>query len=248
MNKVIPLVLIIFGVALVLGAAYSAINPSTQAGTASLLKTIGIIVGFLLGAGTSIKGWLDLFKKDEKIGKTTKFEVKSGSPQIATGENARNIQTSGGDYIEKIEISLSIQDEEETSKRRTISRIPAVERTEKITPFLIGVVLDLSKTVFDSIYDLSEQDEDFFQRLLKALNRLVNKAISYCEHPHSKDILPRFSLFFYGFGLGNVLKGLDSFARRLGLVSDVQVSDEPVRDLLKLAADNEGLPITPNAA
>ena len=92
------------------------------------------------------------------------------------------------------------------------------------------MVLDLSKSAFNTIYDLSEKDEDFFERLVKALNKLVNKSISYCEHPHSKDILPKFSLFFYGFGFGNALKGLDSFARRLGITSDVEIPTEPVED------------------
>jgi hypothetical protein len=55
-------------------------------------------------------------------------------------------------------------------------------------------------------------------------------------------------LFFYGFGFGNALKGLDSLARRLGLTSDVEISTEPIRDLLQLTADSEELPYTPNAS
>lgn len=175
-----------------------------------------------------------------------KVEISGDSSQISTGENSRNIQTGGGDYIEKLEISLSIQDN--SFKQQVDSKKPTTRKTDNVTPFLIGVILDLSKTAFDSIYQLSKKDDDFFQRLIKALNTLVNKSISYCEHPHSKDILPKFSLFFYGFGFGNALKGLDSFARRLGLTSDVEIPTEPVRDLLKLAADSEELPYTPNAA
>ncbi|MBK9210088.1 MAG: hypothetical protein IPL71_18070 [Anaerolineales bacterium] len=177
----------------------------------------------------------------------TKVEISGDSPQISTGENSRNIQTSGGNYIEKLEISLSIQDD--SFKQQAASKKPTTRRTDNVTPFLIGVVLDLSKTAFDSIYQLSQKDEDFFQRLIKALNTLVNKSISYCEHPHSKDILPKFSLFFYGFGFGNALKGLDSIASRLlGIPPDEEIPTEPVRDLLKLTAENEGLPCTPNAA
>lgn len=77
---------------------------------------------------------------------------------------------------------------------------------------------------------------------------MVNKSISYREHPHSKDILPKFSLFFYGFGFGNALKGLDSITSRLlGIEPDEEIPTEPVRDLLKLTAENEELPYTPNA-
>lgn len=173
------------------------------------------------------------------------IEISGESPQIATGENTRNIQTGGGDYIEKIELSLSMQDN--SLRQEFTARKPVARKTDNITPFLIGVILDLSKSAFDSIYELSRKDVDFFERLIKALNTLVNKSISYCEHPHSKDILPKFSLFFYGFGFGNALKGLDSFVRRLGLTSDVEVPTEPVRDLLKLTADHDELPYTPNA-
>jgi len=181
--------------------------------------------------------------KEAKPG--TKIEISGNSPQITTRENSRNIQTGGGDYIEKLEISLSIQDN--LFNQQVVAIKPVARKTNDVTPFLIGVVLDLSKSAFDSIYELSEKDEDFFERLIKALNILVNKAIAYCEHPHSKDILPKFSLFFYGFGFGNALKGLDSFARRLGLTSDVEIPTEPVRDLLKLTADTDKLPYTPNA-
>jgi von Willebrand factor type A domain len=175
----------------------------------------------------------------------TKIEISGDSSQISTGVNSRNIQTGGGDYIEKLEISLSVQDS--SFKQEAITNRPFPRRRNNVTPFLIGVLLDLSKSTFDSIYKLSEKDEDFFERLIKALNTLVNKSISYCEHPHSKDILPKFSLFFYGFGFGNALKGLDSFVRRLGLTSDVEIPTEPVRDLLKLAAVSDELPYTPNA-
>ena len=141
---------------------------------------------------------------------------------------------------------MSLQDS--TFERQLTSRKSIIRKPDSITPFLIGVVLDLSKTAFDSIYQISQKDDDFFQRLIKALNTLVNKSISYCEHPHSKDILPKFSLFFYGFGFGNALKGLDSIARRLGLASEVEIPTDPIRDLLELTADSEELPRTPNAA
>ena len=184
-------------------------------------------------------------RKESKPETETKIEISGDSPQISTGADSRNIQTGGGDYIERLEISLSIQDN--SFKQEEIVRKPITRKANNVTPFLIGIVLDLSKSTFNSIYELSEKDEDFFERLIKALNTLVNKSIAYCEHPHSKDILPKFSLFFYGFGFGNALKGLDSFARRLGITSDVEISTEATRDLLKLAAVSDGLSSTPNA-
>jgi hypothetical protein len=246
MKKIIAFILLVFGVALLGAAAYLVVKPTTSRNIGDLLAIVGVLLGGILAAGTGIKDWLELLKSGKELKQEAKIEISGDSPQISTGENSRNIQTGGGNYIEKLEISLSIQDD--SFKQQAASRKPTTRRTDNVTPFLIGVVLDLSKTAFDSIYQLSQKDDDFFQRLIKALNTLVNKSISYCEHPHSKDILPKFSLFFYGFGFGNALKGLDSFARRLGLTSDVEIPTEPVRDLLKLAADSEELPYTPNAA
>jgi|CXWL01.1.fsa_nt_gi hypothetical protein len=246
MKKIIAFMLLVFGVALLGTAAYLAVKPTTSRSIGDMLAIVGVLLGGILAAGTGIKDWLELLHGSNGPKSEAKIEISGDSPQISTGENSRNIQTSGGDYIEKLEISLSIQDN--SFKQQVALGKPITRRADNVTPFLIGVVLDLSKTAFDSIYQLSQKDDDFFQRLIKALNTLVNKSISYCEHPHSKAILPKFSLFFYGFGFGNALKGLDSFARRLGLMSDVEIPTEPVRDLLKLAADSEELPYTPNAA
>ncbi len=246
MKKVIAFISIVLGVALVSVAVYFLAEPTLSRSIGNMLAILGAILGGILAAGTGIKDWLELLKKIKEQKLEPKIQISGDSPQISTGESLRNIQTGGGDYIEKLEISLSVQDS--SFRQQLASRKPAARRTENITPFLIGVVLDLSKTAFDSIYQLSQKDDDFFQRLIKALNTLVNKSISYCEHPHSKDILPKFSLFCYGFGFGNALKAFDSMVRRLGLTSDVEIPTEPIRDLLKLTADSEELPYTPNAA
>jgi hypothetical protein len=246
MKKVIAFILFVFGIVLLGVAIYFAFEPTASRSIGNILAAIGALLLSVLSAGTGIKDWLELLKDSKEQKPATKIEISGASPQITTAENSRNIQTGGGDYIENLEISLSIQDN--SFKQRVALRKSSARKIENVTPFLIGVILDLSKTAFDSIYQLSQKNDDFFQRLIKALNTLVNKSISYCEHPHSKDILPKFSLFFYGFGFGNALKGLDSFARRLGLASDVEIPTEPVRDLLKLAADSEELPYTPNAA
>jgi len=245
MKKIIAFILFVFGIALLGTAFYFALVPTISRSIGNMLAIIGAVLLGILSAGTGIKDWLELLKNNKETKPEKALEISGDSPQISTGENSRNIQTGGGDYIEKLEISLSIQDN--SFKQQAVSNKLAVKRAKNVTPFLIGVVLDLSKTAFDSIYQLSQRDDDFFQTLIKALNTLVNKSISYCEHPHSKDILPKFSLFFYGFGFGSALKGLDSIARRLGLTSDVEISTEPIRDLLKLTADSEELPYTPNA-
>jgi hypothetical protein len=224
MKKLFAFVLLVLGVALLGAALYLSVQPMPVKGIGDLLTIIGISIGGILAAGTGIKDWLELLKSNKHLDNEKRIEISGDSPQISTGENSRNIQTGGGTYIEKLEISLSVQDN--SFKQQAATQKHLTRKADKVTPFLIGVVLDLSKNAFDSIYQLSQKDDDFFQRLIKALNTLVNKAISYCEHPHSKDILPKFSLFFYGFGFGNALKGLDSIARRLGIMSDIEISIE----------------------
>lgn len=238
--------LLILGIAMLGAALYLTVQPTPSKNIGDVLTIIGNFLVGLFSAGTGIKDWLELLKSRKETKEGAKIEINGDSPQISTGENSRNIQTGGGDYIEKLEISLSIQDN--SFKQQITARKPSTKTVNNVTPFLIGIILDLSKAAFDSIYQLSSRDEDFFQRLIRALNTLVNKSISYCEHPHSKDVLPKFSLFFYGFGFGNALKGLDSFARRLGIHSEVEIPTEPVRDLLKVTADSEELPCTPNAS
>jgi len=247
MRKIAPFLLIVFGIALLSSVIYFAINPTIPLDAGAMLILVGGILISILSAGTGIKDWLELLNNSKEQKPQRFIEASGDSPQISTGENSHNIQTGGGDYIEKLEISLSIQDN--SFKQQLASRRHPVRKANNVTPFLIGVILDLSRTAFDSIYQLSQKDDDFFQRLIKALNTLVNKSISYCEHPHSKDILPKFSLFFYGFGFGSALKGLDSITSRLlGIEPDEEIATDRVRDLLKLAADSEELPYTPNAA
>jgi hypothetical protein len=214
MKKVIALISIILGVALFIAAIYLIVEPTESRSIGNLLTILGAILGGILAAGTGIKDWRELLKIGKESKVEAKIEISGDAPQISTGENSRNIQTGGGDYIENLEISLSLQDE--AFAKQVYRRKHVTKKTKNITPFLIGVVLDVSRNVFNSIYQLSDKDEDFFQRLIKALNTLVNKSLSYCEHPHSREILPKFSLFFYGFGFGGALKAVDSIVRRLG--------------------------------
>ncbi|MBA4380088.1 MAG: hypothetical protein C0393_05305 [Anaerolinea sp.] len=109
MKKVLPILLIILGLALLLGAGAFWLDALTSDEPASLGTTIRDWLTLLAGLGASIKGWLDLFKNDKSAPPATHIEVSGGNPQIATGGNAHNIQTGSGDYLErgdKIEVHL----------------------------------------------------------------------------------------------------------------------------------------------
>ncbi|MBL8080246.1 MAG: hypothetical protein JNM55_19910 [Anaerolineales bacterium] len=96
MKKFLPLTLIIFGTVLVIVSVvlWLTLNVPTSSKDAQLSVTdwITIIVG-VSGLGASIKGWIDLFKKDKPSLPNTMIEVNDGKPQISTGSNSRNIQT-----------------------------------------------------------------------------------------------------------------------------------------------------------
>ncbi|MBE0681100.1 MAG: hypothetical protein IH589_04240 [Anaerolineales bacterium] len=136
------------------------------------------------------------------------------------------------------------------SNNEPLENLPENNAYEEITPFLIGVIIDLSEPMLKALYKLSTKDAEFAERLNKALNMLVEKSLAYCKTPESKDVLPRFSLFVYGFGLGQARKGIANFFERIGVTSAVKtnIPTESVRDLLEEIAKLEGLPTTPNAA
>lgn len=62
MKKLVPLLFALVGLALVIAAFFVWFEPPTEGGVFSVA---GGIISFLAGLGASIKGWKDLFKKDE---------------------------------------------------------------------------------------------------------------------------------------------------------------------------------------
>lgn len=63
-KKLAPLLIALLGLALVIAAFVVWLEPPKDGG---VFSAAGAIISFLLGAGASIKGWKDLFKKDEPV-------------------------------------------------------------------------------------------------------------------------------------------------------------------------------------
>ncbi len=61
MKKLVPLLIALLGLALVIAAIVVWLEPPAEGG---VFTTAGSIILFLSGLGTSIKGWMDVFKKD----------------------------------------------------------------------------------------------------------------------------------------------------------------------------------------
>ncbi len=93
MKKLVPLLFAIVGFALVIAAFVVWFEPPKDGGVFSVT---GGIISFLVGAGASIKGWKDLFKKDEPAKNETSYTAtQRGNGAIAQGENPRAVGSQG---------------------------------------------------------------------------------------------------------------------------------------------------------
>jgi len=96
-RKIVPLILILVGVAFLLGAIITWLDNLTATQPVGLGKWIFDILVALVGASSGIKGWLDWNKKETPAQVTNITARDSG--QVATGEQGRNIQTK--EYVEQ---------------------------------------------------------------------------------------------------------------------------------------------------
>jgi len=93
MKKLIPLLLVLVGLALVIAAIVVWLEPPKDGG---IFSVTGGIISFLAGLGASLKGWMDLFKKEEPAKSETAYTAtQSGTGAIAQGENPRAVGSQG---------------------------------------------------------------------------------------------------------------------------------------------------------
>ena len=93
MKKIIPLLIAFVGLALIITAVVVWLEPPEEGG---VFNIVGGIISFLFGAGASIKGWKDLFKKDEAAKSETTYTAEvTGKGASAQGENPRAVGAQG---------------------------------------------------------------------------------------------------------------------------------------------------------
>ena len=98
-KKIVPLILILVGIAFLLGALFTWFDNFTTTEPVGLGKWIFDILVALIGVGSGIKGWLDWNKKDTPSQVTN--ITATDDAQVATGEHGRNIrQGDNSQYIE----------------------------------------------------------------------------------------------------------------------------------------------------
>ncbi|MEZ4710995.1 MAG: hypothetical protein R3A44_27605 [Caldilineaceae bacterium] len=119
------------------------------------------------------------------------------------------------------------------------------------SPLLLGVVIDVSRSMLDLVSHLPKHTGVSQKRLTDTLNIIIEKAVAYCRTPESNEVLPNFAVFAYGYGFSPIRKQLARILSRIGVQSTSTTSEFipslPVRDLFAEIAEKESLPFTPNA-
>jgi hypothetical protein len=122
-KKAFPILLIIVGAALVLGALLSWFDNLTAAEPVGLGKWVFDVLQFLLGAaGTGLGAWLNFGRKD-KPPPANKVVNVGDQNQTAVGDGARNVQVGAGTYVERAE-KVEIHAPPKDKTRDTIGFIP----------------------------------------------------------------------------------------------------------------------------
>lgn len=158
MRRVLPLFLILLGTALLITAVVFWVDSNTSAEPQSFGKILLDWVTLISGLGASIKGWIDLFKKEKSAPPTVAFDIEDSNLQTSTGENARNIQAQV--YIEKqiVQHTLESRKTSQKKKRETLETSDAVDDEQKsnngsMIRFLDS--LDSARYSHQTIYDNS---------------------------------------------------------------------------------------------
>lgn len=158
MKRILPFVLILLGTALLITAVVFWIDSSTSVEPQSFGKILLDWITLIAGLGASIKGWIDLFKKEKSAPPTVAFDIEDSNLQTSTGENARNIQAQV--YIEKqvVQQTLESRKTSQKKKREALETSDAVDDEQKsnngsMIRFLDS--LDSARYSHQAIYDNS---------------------------------------------------------------------------------------------
>lgn len=113
MKKVVPLLFVLVGSALLITAIVFWIESKTSIEPTSFGESLRDWLTFIVGLGVSIKGWLDLAKKDPSTQPTKTTIIASNNSQTTNIENLRKIETET--YIENQVVQGSSEVEEDSN-------------------------------------------------------------------------------------------------------------------------------------
>ena len=126
------------------------------------------------------------------------------------------------------------------------------DEISEITPLLVGVLVDVSRSMIELLAGMPKQSGISSTRLNNAVNIIVEKAIGFCKTPEADDVLPRLALFVYGFGFVSIRRQFVSLLKRVGIgirsLEPQLIPASPVRDVFAEIAAKESLPFTPTVS
>lgn len=127
-----------------------------------------------------------------------------------------------------------------------LQRRPQPHQTATVeSPILIGLVIDLSRSMLRTLSNTKGLQKQDIQDVLQLL---IEKVTAYCQTPEAPEILPQFALFAFGYGLGNLRQGINDTANKLLSVKKPSqiIPTGEIRDLLEEVAVKRGLSFTPS--
>jgi hypothetical protein len=217
MRKYLPFTLILAGTTLVIASVvYWIILNEPSSSQTSLLSTsewITIIIG-ALGLGASIKGWIDLLKKEKTTSPTIAIDAKDSNPQFSTGEEGRNIQTQI--YIEKQVLQQSLKSKKavQNSKSETSPLLEMEEIEENIRAGSRIRYLDALDSARFSLQSTEETN---------LLNTLYVKAQIVLAFISGDSIVVSENQFFDSQGFIDAFNELFQIAKKSGLNSELPI-------------------------
>jgi CHAT domain len=150
---------------------------------------------------------------------------------------------------EEIVVTAPVTRRVDDSGTSAISASPSVPHSLHTVPLLIGIVVDVSRSMMLTMRDIPKRAGLSHRAIQDAITDIRNEVVALCRSEQSQEVLPHVSLFLYGMGLSKTRHVVfDRFLRDAGLYSGAPVDASPVRDLCQDAADKAGLSLTPTAS
>lgn len=125
----------------------------------------------------------------------------------------------------------------------------SVDILSETPSLLIGILIDVSRSVLDTIEMSSSKSNTSRAKVDRSINIIIEKFTLFGATPESKDVLSRFRLFLYGYGFGNLRNSANKILNTLGIRStknsQESISSQLIRDLFAEISTREEIPSTP---
>jgi hypothetical protein len=196
MKKALSITLVLIGTALLVTAAIFWIDSNTSVEPESFGKALRDWVTLIAGLGASIKGWLDLLRKDKSAQPTTQIVIQGGNTKIEVG-NVTQQKTQLETYSDKyIKNNTNVFEEIKPVLRQFITdALREQELKEVITDYFPSVELNTNSK----------------SSMRELIGELVNNAIYQGKVEHLIGIIKRYNPYQYN----NYEKELEKIIRAL---------------------------------